>query len=88
MLLATYAGSLVLFYGLFITMLSLNWSVIPVLGLFLIRLISQYVVFARCMKQLNERDLIPFLPVFEVMLLLFNAGIWISNLIHKPVRWK
>jgi cellulose synthase/poly-beta-1,6-N-acetylglucosamine synthase-like glycosyltransferase len=88
LLLGMYACSLVLFYGFFITLISLNWSVFPVLGLFVLRLASQYIVFARCMKKLNEKDLVPFLPVFEIILLLLNAGIWISNLFIKPARWK
>jgi cellulose synthase/poly-beta-1,6-N-acetylglucosamine synthase-like glycosyltransferase len=88
LLLGLYSFSLVAFYAMLILLLSLNWSVIPVLGLFLLRLLSQYIVFARCMKQLNEKDLVPFLPAYEVMLLLFNAGILISNVFHKPARWK
>jgi biofilm PGA synthesis N-glycosyltransferase PgaC len=88
LLLGTYACSLVLFYGIFITLLILNWSVIPVLALFVLRLASQYIVFTRCMKQLNEKDLVPLLPIFEVLLLLLNAGTWISNLFYKPVRWR
>jgi cellulose synthase/poly-beta-1,6-N-acetylglucosamine synthase-like glycosyltransferase len=88
LLLGLYSFSLVAFYALFILLLALNWSVIPVVGLFVLRLISQYIVFTRCMKQLNEKDLVPFLPFYEVMLLLFNAGILISNVFHKPARWK
>ena len=83
-----YAFTLVAFYSVFIVLLSLNWSVFPVLGLFVLRLISQYVVFGRCMKQLNERDLILFLPFYEILLILFNGGIMISNIFHKPTRWK
>ena len=88
LLLGMYAFGLVSFYALFILLLSLNWSVIPVLGFFLLRLMSQYLVFAGCMKQLNEKDLIIFLPFYEIILLLFNAGIIISNFFHKPTRWK
>ena len=87
-LLGLYAFSLVAFYGLFILLLAFNWSVIPVLGFFALRLISQYIVLASCMRQLNEKDLIPFLPIYVLLLLLFNAGILISNLLHKPTRWK
>ncbi|MEI7660938.1 MAG: glycosyltransferase [Bacteroidota bacterium] len=88
LLLWLYAFSLVSFYALFILLLCLNWSVIPVLGLFLLRLITQYVVLAGCMKKLNERDLVAFLPFYEILLLLFNAGTMISNVFHKPTRWK
>ena len=88
MLLGIYAFSLVTFYGLFVLLLALNWSVIPVLGIFVLRMISQYIVLASCMRQLNEKDLIPFLPFYEILLLIFNAGILISNVIRKPTRWK
>ena len=87
-LLGLYAFSLVTFYALFILLLALNWSPIPVLGIFVLRLISQYIVLTRCMRQLNEKDLIPFLPFYEFLLLMFNVGILISNIIRKPTRWK
>ena len=88
LLLGTYSFSLLLFYVLSILLVSLNWSVIPVLALFVLRLISQYVVYARCMKKLDEKDLVPFLPFYEILLLLINAGTMISNFFHKPTRWK
>jgi cellulose synthase/poly-beta-1,6-N-acetylglucosamine synthase-like glycosyltransferase len=88
LLLGLYSFSLLSFYVLFILLLSLNWSLIPVLTLFTIRLVSQYVVFARCMKRLNERDLLIFLPFYEIVLLLVNAGTMTSNFFHKPTRWK
>ena len=88
LLLGLYAFSLVAFYGLFILLLALNWSPIPVLGLFLLRLITQYIVLSGCMRKLNEKDLVPFMPFYEFLLLMFNAGILISNVIHKPTRWK
>ena len=87
-LLGLYAFSLVAFYTLFILLLALNWSPVPVLGIFLLRLISQYVVLSSCFKQLNEKDLVPFLPIYEILLLVFNSGVMISNMIRKPTRWK
>jgi glycosyltransferase involved in cell wall biosynthesis len=88
LLLGLYAFSMVTFYALFIILIAFNWSVFPVLGIFLLRLLSQYVVLSGCMRQLNEKDLIPFLPVYEILLLLFNTGILISNVVRKPARWK
>jgi cellulose synthase/poly-beta-1,6-N-acetylglucosamine synthase-like glycosyltransferase len=87
-LLGLYSFSLVAFYALFIVLLALNWSPVPALGIFLLRLITQYVVLASCMGRLHEKDLVPFLPFYEILLLLFNAGILISNIIRKPTRWK
>jgi cellulose synthase/poly-beta-1,6-N-acetylglucosamine synthase-like glycosyltransferase len=87
-LLGLYAFTLIAFYGLFILLLALNWSIIPVLGIFLVRMISQYIVLAGCMRKLHENDLVPLLPFYEFLLLMFNAGILISNVVRKPARWK
>jgi cellulose synthase/poly-beta-1,6-N-acetylglucosamine synthase-like glycosyltransferase len=87
-LLGFYEFSRVAFYGLLIFMIVRNWSVVPVLVLFALRLISQYIVLTRCMRKLNENDLVLLLPFYEVLLLIFNAGILISNVIRKPTRWK
>jgi hypothetical protein len=87
-ILGLYSFSLVLFYVLFVVMLACNWSVIPVLGLFVLRMITQYIVLSGCLRQLNEKDLLPLLPFYEILLMLFNAGILVSNVIRKPTRWK
>ncbi|MDP1622312.1 MAG: glycosyltransferase [Bacteroidales bacterium] len=87
-LLGLYAFSQISFYLLFVLLVALNWSAIPVLGMFLLRLISQYIVFSGCLRKLNEKDLVPFIPIYELMLLIFNSGILISNVVRKPTRWK
>ncbi len=87
-LLALYSGSLWLFYCLMVLLLALQWNWIPVLGIFIIRLFTQYLVLSKCLKKLDEKDLVPFLPVYEVMLLLFNSGIMISNVFRKSPQWK
>jgi len=88
LLLGLYSLSLLLSYLGFILLLAFNWSVYPVLGIFLLRLVSQYVVYARCMKKLKENDLVLLVPFYEIILLLFNAAILVSNVFHKPARWK
>jgi len=87
-LLGIYSFSLLAFYAMFILLLALNWSVIPVLSLFFIRLLTQYLIFASCFRQLNEKDLTPFVPIYEIMMLLLNIGIYTSNIVRKPTRWK
>ena len=88
LLLSVYSFSLFSLYVLFILLLSLNLSVIPVLTLYLLRMISQYFIFGSCMKKLNEKDLVIFLPFYEILLLMVNTGTLASNLFHKQVRWK
>ncbi len=87
-LLGFYSLTLLMFYALTIGLLAFNLSPFVVLALFIIRLIIQYAIMNRCLKKLNERDLLLFVPVYEPMLLLLNAGVMISNVFRKPVRWK
>lgn len=86
--LGLYSSSLFFFYALMIMLLGLNWNAYPVLGLFGLRLITQYIVWSRCLKKLNEKDLLPFLPIYEIMLLFFNTVIMISNIFSKSRQWK
>ena len=87
-LLGLYSLSLLLFYLVFVLMLSLNFSVFPVLGLFVLRLTLQYLILRGCFRRLNEKDLILFIPLLEIVLLLLNTGIGITNLFRKPNKWK
>lgn len=63
-----------------------NWQI--VLGLFLVRIIVQFIIFGKSSKKLGEKDLIIMLPVLEVFLLLTQLTIFINNLISKPNHWK
>jgi hypothetical protein len=66
----------------------LQWSTIPVIALFVLRLASQYAVFARSASKLREKDLAVMVPVYEFILLVINSGCSLANLLRKPVRWK
>ncbi len=59
-----------------------------VLGLFLLRMILQYVVFGISAKKLGENDLIWLLPFFEIFLITVQLTIFINNLVSKPNHWK
>lgn len=62
------------------------WQV--VLGLFLLRLIIQYIIFGMCSKKLDEKGLFILLPFLEVFLIIFQLTIFINNLVSKPNHWK
>ncbi len=74
--------------ALTILMVSLNWSVIPVLSIFSIRLICQIIVFSGAMKRLQEKELAPFVPLFELIMFFVNAWILLPVLLRSPKRWK
>jgi len=87
-LLGTYSLSLWLFYIFLGLVLSLNFMVISALGIFMIRLVTQYIIWNRILRRLGEKDLLPFVLFYEIFLLFLNSGIMISNTFHTPKRWK
>ncbi len=87
-LLGTYSFVLFFYYSLFVLMLALGYSIVPVIGLFVLRMAFQYLILSRCFKKLNEKDLILFIPLLEIVLLLLNTGIGITNLFRRPTKWK
>ncbi len=70
-------------FALFIS--TYSWQII--LGLFLIRIILQYVILGMSSKKLNESDLLIYLPFLEIFLVVAQLTIFINNLISKPKHW-
>ena len=87
-LLGLYTFDLFWYYVFFVLMLALNYSVIPVLGMFVLRMALQYLILTPCFRRLNEKDLILFIPLLEIVLLLLNSGIAVINFFRKPKKWK
>ena len=87
-LLGLFYISNVLFWLLSITLLSTihNWPI--VIGLFLLRIIIQYIVLGFSSKKLKEVDVLLLLPLLEVSLIISQFAIFINNLISKPNFWK
>ncbi|GAL63860.1 N-acetylglucosaminyltransferase [Algibacter lectus] len=87
-LLGLFYLSNVLFWLLAIALLSTmyNWPI--ALGLFLLRIIIQYIVIGFSSKKLKETDVLLLLPLLEVTLIISQFAIFINNLISKPNFWK
>jgi hypothetical protein len=66
-----------------------KWPLWPVaLGIMMLRLITQAVIFYRSMVKLNERDLFPLFLFFDIFQL-FQYIIFIPALLRKPKPvWK
>ncbi len=88
LILGLYTGTQVLFWVMLILLLAWKFAWIFVLSVLLFRVVSQYIVFGRCMHKLHEKDLIPFIPLLEWIMILFNSGVSVSNLIIKSRKWK
>jgi cellulose synthase/poly-beta-1,6-N-acetylglucosamine synthase-like glycosyltransferase len=88
LLLGGNAVSLFLFYGLFIYLIITGYNYIVLLVLFLLRLGSALVIFKNCMNRLEERNLLLYLPVFELFFLIYYPIISLSAAVLKEDKWK
>jgi glycosyltransferase involved in cell wall biosynthesis len=64
----------------------LDWK-IP-LALITFRLLIQFIVLYKAMKKLDEKDLIYWFPFLEIILIIFQCSIFISNSLPKTASWK
>jgi hypothetical protein len=72
------AFALLLFFGA-------NWIVI--LSLFGLRFISQLVIFGLAAKKLDEKGILVFSPLFEVLLIIIDLFIWIILIFGRKNKW-
>jgi len=86
--LSTYLISQWIFYLSFILLMIFPHLIYICLGIFGLRLTSQFLSYGLTMRQLEEKDLIPFSILFELFFMIFNPIVYISTLISKPSRWK
>lgn len=87
-LLGTYFISQFLFYGLFILLIIMGYNVYLLLALFFLRTCCTLFIFKKCMNRLDEKNLLLYLPVFELFFLLFNPVLSLSASILKEDKWK
>ncbi|SDW94777.1 glycosyltransferase [Aequorivita viscosa] len=58
------------------------------LGIILTRFLIQYTIIGKAAGKLKEKDLIIFIPFFELFLILTQLSIFISNRSEKNTQWK
>ncbi len=80
--------SLLTFYGLLTALLLLNYSILFVLGLFVLRLFSQLIITKKCASVLSEHKLLLTSPLLELFMIFVLIGVKISNIFIKQNRWK
>ena len=86
-LLGLFYLSQLLFWFLAILLLSFSFKWHLVLVVMAIRFILQYIIYGMLGKKLNEKDLILFFPLFDILLVLTQLVLFISNSISKPKTW-
>ncbi|MFT5437167.1 MAG: glycosyltransferase involved in cell wall biosynthesis [Ulvibacter sp.] len=70
----------------FLSISLLDWKIPAALIAF--RFMFELLVIGKAALKLNERNLIPFIPLLEIFLVLAQMSIFISNSFSKPKRWK
>ena len=77
------------FYSSFIVLISdlFLWPVL--LGIFGARLIAQMTVFTLVRTKLNEKGLLPWMPIFDILSPFINTGIYFGSMVQRAGknRW-
>jgi hypothetical protein len=59
-----------------------------VLGILVLRILSQMLVVKKTMNKVKEKNLLLFSPVFELFFMIINPLLALSNIFDKESRWK
>jgi len=86
-MLGLFYSTQISFWLLSIVLISFLYRWEIVLPLILIRICIQYLVIGFSAKNFNEKDLITFIPFYEISLISLQMFIFIKNLISKPSHW-
>jgi len=87
-LLATYSGSQLVFWALFILLLCLNIQPLIVLGLFLLKMLSAAIIQKKVIQKLHEPQLLLFSLAIEPVYVLALPLITLISSINQPKAWK
>lgn len=80
--------SQVLCITLAIILLSFQYNWIIVASVLGFRYIFNWIVLGYGAAKLNEKDIIVWYPIFEIILIFTQIRVFFTNLIFKPVHWK
>jgi len=86
--LTIYELSLFLFYTGIITLLVFWYQPYIVIGLFGLRLFSLLFIYKKSMQKLSEKGFLLLVPLFELIILVIQPFIAVSNTVSKPAQWR
>jgi len=85
--LGTFAITNILFYMLFAALMLLKYNIVIIASLFILRLITQLVIFKKSTNKLSERKLLLFSPIFEILITVINPLLAFTNLVSRKRKW-
>lgn len=85
--LGLFSLSQLVFYSLLIVLavLGVNWMLL--LGIYVLRLISQTIIIKKCMTRLGEKNFLLLFPFFEVFLMIINLLLGSAGLFSRKTQW-
>jgi len=86
--LATFFISLFLFYASLVILIITGFSWQIILGVWLLRLLIQMIIFGKCMKLLSEFDIVWMVPFYDIAVLILYPTVALSNVLIKDKTWK
>lgn len=86
--LSLYYFSQISFFILAILLLLFQFQWIIVLGLIIIRYIFTWITLGYAANKLDEKDVMYWYPILEIVLLFTQFNLFVTNLFSKPVHWK
>lgn len=66
--------------------IGINWMLI--LGLVVLRYLIMWIIVGKGLSRFRESDIIPFLPLLEILLVFSQLGLFFTNLGKQPKQWK
>jgi len=82
------AASGFLFYILLTLCLVFNFEPLLALGLFSFRLIFQLIIYSKLFKRLNGKDLLWYLPIFDMIYYIYLNIFGLTGAFIKTTKWK
>ena len=77
-----------LFYILLTLCLFFNFESLLALGLFMFRLIFQFIIYRKPFKRLNGKDLLWYLPLFDMIYYIYLNTFGLIGALIKTTKWK
>lgn len=87
-LLGLYSLSQTLFYLSLVYLCFVSEQYYLILGIFLIRMLSQLFLVKKCMNRLGEKLQLIWVPLYDFFFTIMNPVIAFSNVIWKDKKWK
>jgi poly-beta-1,6-N-acetyl-D-glucosamine synthase len=87
-MLSLQAGSAIMFYVALVVLIIMQAQWWFLLALYLIRLISQVLIYYPVFKKLNYADLILWLPAFDIIYYFYIVTLRIVVMFKKTIEWK